>query len=103
MTSARAFYNCSGARVPVACEEEAPRTQEVQRFAEGLVRGFAEHRERIDETIRKVSHHWRLERMMRVELVAIIHHRAAAAKSPARQRQLPSQRELLVDTEGMRT
>ncbi len=55
------------AALPEDDEEEAPRTQEVQRFAEGLVRGFAEHRERIDETIRKVSHHWRLERMMRVD------------------------------------
>lgn len=36
-------------------------------FANMLVRGFATHRARIDETIRSVSHHWRLERMTRVD------------------------------------
>lgn len=44
-----------------------PKNAEVREFAEALIRGVAEHRERIDETIRKVSHHWRLERMMRVD------------------------------------
>jgi N utilization substance protein B len=36
-------------------------------FANMLVRGFATHHTRIDETIRNVSHHWRLERMTRVD------------------------------------
>lgn len=36
-------------------------------FANMLVRGFAAHHARIDETIRNVSHHWRLERMTRVD------------------------------------
>ena len=43
------------------------RGPDVQRFAESLVRGVDEHQGRIDETIRAVSHHWRLERMMRVD------------------------------------
>lgn len=38
-----------------------------QEFANTLVRGVAQDRERIDETIRSVSHHWRLERMTRVD------------------------------------
>ncbi len=40
---------------------------EGQDFASSLVRGVAKERERIDETIRSVSHHWRLERMTRVD------------------------------------
>jgi len=36
-------------------------------FARELVRGWAEDRDGIDETIRKVSQHWRLERMTRVD------------------------------------
>jgi N utilization substance protein B len=36
-------------------------------FANVLVRGVEEHRAKIDETIRSVSHHWRLERMTRVD------------------------------------
>jgi len=44
-----------------------PKSQDARAFAEALIRGVHEHRERIDETIRKVSHHWRLERMMRVD------------------------------------
>ena len=38
-----------------------------EEFGNLLVEGFGEERERIDETIRKVSHHWRLERMTRVD------------------------------------
>ncbi|MGD8860586.1 MAG: transcription antitermination factor NusB [Myxococcales bacterium] len=38
-----------------------------RRFAEELVRGVASARERIDETIRGASRHWRLERMARVD------------------------------------
>ena len=55
---------------PAPGEEAVPpkqRTLEAQRFAEALLRGVADNLERIDETIRKVSHHWRLERMMRVD------------------------------------
>ncbi len=40
---------------------------EAEEFARVLVRGAAEHGPRIDETIRAVSHHWRLERMTRVD------------------------------------
>ena len=40
---------------------------EGRQFADTLVRGVAQDRDRIDETIRKVSHHWRLERMTRVD------------------------------------
>ena len=36
-------------------------------FANALVRGWAEAREEIDETIRNVSQHWRLERMTKVD------------------------------------
>ena len=46
---------------------DGPLSDDVRAFAEGLVKGVAEHRERLDETIRAVSHHWRLERMMRVD------------------------------------
>ena len=42
-------------------------TAGVAEFANMLVRGFATHHARIDETIRTVSHHWRLERMTRVD------------------------------------
>lgn len=55
--------------------EEAIRTfwpnlgvgREGQAFADILVRGVAENAERIDGTIRDTSHHWRLERMTRVD------------------------------------
>ena len=36
-------------------------------FASKLVAGWAENAEAIDEAIRKVSEHWRLERMPRVD------------------------------------
>ena len=41
--------------------------KEAESFANQLVRGVETHRKRIDETIRQVSHHWRLERMARVD------------------------------------
>ena len=41
-------------------EQESP---EEQAFANDIVRGYAEHRDEIDESIRASSHHWRLERM----------------------------------------
>ena len=40
---------------------------ETQDFANEIVRGYAAKRESIDETIRSVSQHWRLERMARVD------------------------------------
>jgi len=36
-------------------------------FADALVRGYGANQERIDDLIRNVSHHWRLERMSRVD------------------------------------
>jgi len=41
--------------------------REGEDFASGLVRGFDESRELIDERIRTVSQHWRLERMTIVD------------------------------------
>lgn len=41
--------------------------REGEAFANKLVRGWSEHRERIDNVIREVSQHWRLERMARVD------------------------------------
>lgn len=38
-----------------------------EEFATRLVRGCSEGRDEIDGTIRRVSHHWRLERMSRVD------------------------------------
>ena len=45
---------------------EAPSGEE-QRFASLLVESFETKREAVDERIRTVSHHWRLERMTRVD------------------------------------
>src|SRR5690606_38087960 len=42
-------------------------SREGEGFANRLVRGWAERREAIDERIRDVSQHWRLERMARVD------------------------------------
>lgn len=42
-------------------------SREGEDFANGLVRGYAAVADRIDETIRNVSQHWRLERMTRVD------------------------------------
>ncbi len=42
-------------------------SREGEDFANALVRGFAADAERIDQTIRNVSQHWRLERMTRVD------------------------------------
>ena len=42
-------------------------TREGEEFANELVRGVEQETARIDETIRKVSQHWRLERMARVD------------------------------------
>ncbi len=42
-------------------------SSEGEEFANALVRGYEDEREKIDEIIRGVSHHWRLERMARVD------------------------------------
>ncbi len=42
-------------------------TEEVDDFANELVRGFAAHQTRVDDIIRSVSENWRLERMARVD------------------------------------
>jgi len=41
--------------------------EETRSFADLLVLGFREHRDEVDETIRRASTHWRLERMARVD------------------------------------
>ena len=41
--------------------------REGEAFANMLIRGWFERREKIDEVIRDVSQHWRLERMARVD------------------------------------
>jgi N utilization substance protein B len=50
-------------------DEELPEPldEETRAFADKLVRGYGERQEEIDATIRAVSHHWRLERMTRVD------------------------------------
>jgi N utilization substance protein B len=40
---------------------------EARAFVDRLVRGFGDRRDEIDATIRAVSHHWRIERMTRVD------------------------------------
>jgi len=55
---------------PPALGEEPPvdpAEREGADFANSIVRGLAEDRERIDGLIRGVSQHWRLERMTRVD------------------------------------
>ncbi|MFW5925580.1 MAG: transcription antitermination factor NusB [Myxococcota bacterium] len=42
-------------------------SREGEEFANAIVRGAGAEGERIDALIRKVSHHWRLERMSRVD------------------------------------
>jgi N utilization substance protein B len=44
-----------------------PVEREVRDLAEQLVRGVAEHRRDLDETIEAVSTHWRLDRMAKVD------------------------------------
>ncbi len=61
----RAFWAHLGASEELEVTSDEPTA--VAEFANGLVRGVEQHRVRIDETIRRVSHHWRLERMTRVD------------------------------------
>lgn len=42
-------------------------SEEGREYAHDIVRGYAEHAEDIDALIRKVSEHWRLERMPKVD------------------------------------
>jgi N utilization substance protein B len=44
-----------------------PVEREVMDLAEALVRGVAEHRRTIDETIERISTNWRLDRMAKVD------------------------------------
>ena len=48
-------------------EGEGAINEEEERFARELVTGFESKRADVDERIRAVSHHWRLERMTRVD------------------------------------
>jgi len=41
--------------------------REGEEFANGIVRGWSQRRERIDEIIRDTSQHWRIERMAKVD------------------------------------
>jgi N utilization substance protein B len=55
---------------PLASGEDPamdPAEREGADFANAIVRGYADDRERVDELIRTVSQHWRLERMTRVD------------------------------------
>ena len=58
-----------GAASTVDPSEETidPREREGSEFANTIVRGYAAERARIDDLIRSVSQHWRLERMTRVD------------------------------------
>lgn len=55
--------------VPATPDEETidPAEREGADFANAIVRGYASERARVDELIRAVSQHWRLERMTRVD------------------------------------
>jgi N utilization substance protein B len=44
-----------------------PVEREVRELAEGFVRGVAEHRREVDETIEGASSNWRLDRMAKVD------------------------------------
>jgi len=44
-----------------------PNEKDGEEFANAIVRGFDDDHEKVDELIRAVSQHWRLERMTRVD------------------------------------
>lgn len=50
-----------------ASDDEGPRDEEVSRFALELVQGVREKLTALDELIGKHSHHWRLDRMSRID------------------------------------
>jgi N utilization substance protein B len=61
-----------------------PVEREVRALAEEYVRGVARHRRAVDDAIERVSEHWRLDRMAKVDrnvlrlAVYELHHRADA-------------------------
>jgi N utilization substance protein B len=57
----------SAERVVAAYWRETPGDPEGRSFADAAVRGVAGDLDKIDETIRKASTNWRLERMARVD------------------------------------
>jgi N utilization substance protein B len=59
--------DCSAAHAVTTFWSNLASGRDGEEFGNTLVEGFDQERERIDETIRKVSHHWRLERMTRVD------------------------------------
>jgi N utilization substance protein B len=48
-------------------EEEAAQNRETVEFCEALLHGVFNHLHEIDDAIQKSTHHWRLERMARVD------------------------------------
>lgn len=52
---------------PESSESSTPPDDEVKKYAEELVRGVCVARAELDESIQKVSHNWRLERMACVD------------------------------------
>ncbi|MFZ5468974.1 MAG: transcription antitermination factor NusB [Myxococcota bacterium] len=50
-----------------ASAEEGPRDEEAHAFALELVRGVRAHLDEIDRLIEEHSHHWRLDRMSRID------------------------------------
>lgn len=48
-------------------DDETKEELEGRDFANEIVRGFASDQARVDELIKQASHHWRLERMGRVD------------------------------------
>lgn len=53
--------------LPASGEPPAPPSEEARAYASTLVRGVAHNQEAIDDRIREVSSHWRLDRMARVD------------------------------------
>jgi len=52
-----------------AAEEAAD--AEVERFAQGLIRGVSENREQLDELIAGASRNWRLDQMAKVDRIIL--------------------------------
>jgi N utilization substance protein B len=63
------FPPTQGEPPPGPGEDEAidPAEREGAEFANSIVRGYATEKQRVDDIIRSVSQHWRLERMTRVD------------------------------------
>ncbi len=55
------------ARDDSAAKQELQELTREREFADALVRGYDERKTEIDDKIRSVSRHWRLERMARVD------------------------------------